>query len=204
MSLETSKAKIANYTIRKWFTQVEEVHTTETGREADGKLLHKVVIAAAVQNPFAGSFGEDLSSLIERSDELGAEFGRRLKALVGDEEIQSYGKACLVGVNGEYDHGNAMLTQFAADPLRKAIGGGKAWVPSTGRVSAAGDRVDIPLAAKDALYVRSHYDTISTSFGDAPLPNEILVIWAFATRGRLNARLGGLELKDIVGEDGLQ
>ena len=63
--------------------------------------------------------------------------------------------------------------------------------------------IDIPLAHRNALYVRSHYDTVTAQFSDAPNRDEVLVIWAFATRGRLNARLGGLKHSEVKGEDGL-
>ena len=52
--------------------------------------------------------------------------------------------------------------------------------------------------------MRSHYDTFTLAFGDAPDPDEILVIFAAATRGRLHARLGGLKATEIVGEDGMR
>jgi hypothetical protein len=62
----------------------------------------------------------------------------------------------------------------------------------------------VPLAHKDALYVRSHYDTMTVAFSDAPGPREIVVIFAVATRGRLHARLGGLKAAEIKGQDGLR
>jgi hypothetical protein len=189
--------------IRKWFLQVEETRANESGELADGEPLTKIVIAAAIHNPFAGRFEPDLRSFIEASPQLGKEFGRRLHEAVRGGVIQSYGKACLVGVDGEYEHGNALLTSPAANPVRDAIGGGKAWVPSTGKRGGPGTIIDIPLAHKDALYVRSHYDTVSASFSDAPSRDELLVIWAFATRGRLHARLGGLQASQIKGQDGL-
>ena len=68
---------------------------------------------------------------------------------------------------------------------------------------APGTTIDIPLAHKDALYVRSHYDGISLTLHDAPLPDEIAIIAAFANRGRLNHRVGGLSVNEIKGEDGL-
>lgn len=130
---------------------------------------------------------------------------RKIVAAAADDvPIQGYGKACLVGVLGEYEHGNAFLTQVFADPVRDAVGGGKAWVPSTGKVAGPGAVIDIPLAHKDALFVRSHYDTVSVSFGDAPRGDEVIVAFAFATRGRLRARLGGLAAHDITGSDGLR
>jgi hypothetical protein len=87
--------------------------------------------------------------------------------------------------------------------VRDAVGGGKAWVPSTGKRGVAGVSLDVPLAHKDALYVRSHYDSVTVSFADSPTADEVLIVWAFATRGRLHARLGGLQAADVKGEDGL-
>ena len=189
--------------IRKWFLQTEDTLATESGLGADGAPLRKIVIAAAVHNPFAGRHVQDLSSFIEPSPLLGEEFGRRIRAAAEGAAIVSYGKAVLVGTDGEYEHGNALLTNPAANPIRDALGGGKSWVPSTGKRGGPGTVIDIPLAHKDALYVRSHYDTVTALFSDAPTRDELLVIWAFATRGRLHARLGGLKAADIKGQDGL-
>lgn len=190
--------------IRKWYLQVEDTIANETGRVADGKPLRKIVIAAAIRNPHAGRFVDDLSGIVGPSKALGEEFGRRLIAAAAGEPIESYGKACIVGTAGEYEHGNAFLTTEFANPVREAVGGGKAWVPSTGKRGGPGASIDVPLAHKDALYVRSHYDTVTATFGDAPAPDEIVVICAFATRGRLHARLGGLAASAIEGRDGLR
>lgn len=196
-------SNFASYHIRKWYSFTEETLANESGQLADGEPLFKYVIAAAVHNPYAGRFSQDLSALIDDSPALGEEFGWRIRELAGDRQILSYGKACLVGANGEYEHGNAFLTNPAADPVRVALGGGKSWVPSTGKRGAPGCTIDVPLAHKDALYVRDQYDTISVSFGDGPAPDEVIIIWAFATRGRLHARLGGLKASDIKGDNGL-
>lgn len=189
--------------IRKWFLQIDDTLATENGKPADGEPVRKIVIAACVHNPFAGRHVEDLTPWIEGSVELGLEFGRRIKAAAEGVAIESYGKAILVGLDGDYEHGNALLTNPAANPIRDALGGGKSWVPSTGKRGVPGTIVDIPLAHKDALYVRSHYDTVSASFNDAPNRDEVLVCWAFATRGRLHARLGGLKASEVEGQNGL-
>lgn len=198
------EANFGPYHVRKWFTCVEDVLANESGRLAGGPAVRRIVIAAAVHNPYAGRFSEDLSDIVAKSDQLGHEFGRRAVAAADGVPIQSYGKACVVGVNGEYEHGNAFLTQLFADPVRDAVGGGRSWVPSSGKVAAAGSTIDIPLAHKDALYVRSNYDTISVGFGDSPRPDEVVVAFAFASRGRLHARLGGLTADEVRGEDGLR
>jgi hypothetical protein len=197
------EANFGPYHIRKWFTQIEDVHANETGQTSKSAPLRRIVVAAAVHNPYAGQFVEDLSGVIDPSDKLGAEFGRRVVLAADGTAIVSYGKACVVGVAGEYEHGNAFLTQVFADPVRDSIGGAKSWVPSTGKVGAAGAVIDIPLAHKDALYVRSHYDTISVTFGDAPRPDEVVIAFGFATGGRLHARLGGITAGEIRGDDGL-
>ena len=190
--------------IRKWYLQVEDTLANESGRESDGAPLRKIVVAAAIRNPHAGRFVADLSDIVDASKALGEEFGRRAIAAAEGRGIESYGKACIVGTAGEYEHGNAFLTTTFANPVRDAVGGGKAWVPSTGKRAGPGAQIDVPLAHKDALYVRSHYDTVSVTFGDAPAPDEVVVIYAFATRGRLHARLGGLTAANIEGRDGLR
>ncbi|MDZ5602832.1 amino acid synthesis family protein [Pseudomonas sp. RP23018S] len=193
----------AGYHIRKWHSFVEETLANESGQLADGEPLFKYAVAAVIHNPYAGRFSESLAELIGPSPQLGRAFGERIQALAAGRPIESYGKACLVGSQGEYEHGNAFLTNPAADPVRVALGGGKSWVPSTGKRGAPGATIDVPLAHKDALYVRSHYDTLSLTFGDGPAPDEVIIIWAFATRGRLHARLGGLAGADVQGENGL-
>jgi hypothetical protein len=190
--------------IRKWFEFREETLALESGRLGDGAPLFKLVIAAAVENPQPSQFVESFDAVIQQSAALGVEFGRRFQAALGAVQVQSYGKAALVGVNSEYEQGNAFLTTAFADPIREALGGGKAWIPSTGKRGGPGTCIDIPLAHKDALYVRSHYDTVSVTFTDAPGPDEIVIAVAVATRGRLHARLGGIKLHEIIGKDGLR
>ena len=169
------------------------------GRLDDPQPLH----AGTDPGPALGVHG-DLVEATGQDEQLGRELGRRLVALSNNEKISSYGKACIVGVEGEYEHGNALLTTAFADPVRDALGGGKAWISSTGKRGGPGTTIDVPLAHKDALYVRSHYDTMTLTLHDAPMPREIAVIFCAATRGRLHARLGGLAAKDVQGKDGLR
>lgn len=116
-------ANFATYHIRKWYSFVEETLANETGQLADGEPLFKYAIAAVIANPYAGRYSESLAELVDPSPLLGEEFGRRIQALAGAHEIVSYGKAILVGSAGEYEHGNAFLTNPAADPIRVALGG---------------------------------------------------------------------------------
>jgi len=194
-----------NYHIRKWYYQIDETLANETGILADGeKIVRKIVVAAAILNPYASKFSKDLSKIVDESSALGEMFSEKIIKYLDGDTAESYGKSCIIGSLGEYEHGNAFLTTSFANPIRDALDGGVAWVPSTGKRASVGDSIDIPLACKDALYVRSHYDTITASFPDAPSPDEIVVIVAVSTRGRLHARLGGLKFEEKVGKDGLR
>ncbi len=192
------------YEIRKWCEFFEETHYNESGKKADGEPIRKFAIGAVIKNPYANKFSKNLDLLINPSYNLGKALGKRLLKCSKGFPIFGYGKSCIVGTEGEYEHGNACLTTVFADPIRECIGGAKSWIPSTGKVGFPGAQIDIPLAHKDAIYVRSYYDTFTISVNDSPKPNEILILFAASTRGRLHARLGGLNEKDIIGEDGLK
>jgi hypothetical protein len=175
--------------IRKVFTFVEEVRS-EGGRP-DGPALVKAATAVVFRNPYAGrEWSEDLSEIERPSAELGTLIGERCLAAVGGT-VESHGKAVLIGTGGEQEHGNAAKTTTFGNPFREAFGGGRAWLPSTTKRCAPGASVDVPLCFKDEIWVRSHYDTITVAIADAPAPDEIVLIGAVASRGRLNARLGG-------------
>ncbi len=177
--------------VRKTWLVVEETRAC-AGRADAGPPLRKVAACAVIANPFAGrGFVEDLSALVEGSRDLGTVLGAMAcDALRG--AVESYGKAAIVGTAGEQEHANACLTSAFGDAFRDAIGGGKAWISSATKVGGVGASIDVPLAFKDELWVRSHYDAIEVRVPDAPAPEEIVVIAAIANRGRLNARLGGM------------
>ncbi len=167
--------------------------------------LRRVATVAVVGNPYAGGYAEDLSEAIEASAEVGRILAKLAVELMGPYHIESYGKGGVVGLNGELEHANAMLTTVFAAPLREAVGGAAAWIPSFTKLAAPGSAIDVPLAHKDALYVRSHYDGVSITLpSDAPAADEVALIVCLANRGRLNARVGGLAAKEIVGKDGLR
>ena len=165
--------------------------------------LRKVAVVAVIDNPFAGKFAKDLSPLTKASEEIGRAINTMAIALLAPHKPQSYGKAAVIGINGEQEHGVAMLTTVFGNVMREAAGGGKAWISSLTKRAAPGATIDIPLAHKDALYVRSHYDGITVTLHDAPLPDELAIICAFANRGRPHHRVGGLAAGDIKGADGL-
>lgn len=187
--------------IKRILTFFDEIR--EAGGRAAEPVLRKSAAVAIVQNPFAGQYVEDLSLLTKESEAVGREICAIAVAMLSPHTPVSYGKAAIIGLAGEQEHGNAMLTTVFGNVMREAAGGGIAWISSFTKRAAPGATIDIPLAHKDALYVRSHYDGISITLPDGPAPDEIAVICAYATRGRVNARVGGLAAADIKGQDGL-
>lgn len=193
--------------VRGMRTQITEERVGE-GVTADVPL-RKVVAAAVITNPFAGTGApvrtvvEDLSEAVEWSVGLGTTLAGMAADALG-EPVTSYGKGGIAGVFGSQEHVVAFVTTPFGNAVRDRVGGGAAWISSASVVGAAGTPLTLPLAHKDALYVRDHYDAVTLYPGDAPLPDEIVVAVAVANRGRLNARLGGLSATEIEGIDGLR
>ncbi len=188
--------------VRKIMSFVETVFS-EAKKTAE-RPLRKVAIAAVVKNPYAGSYSDDLSTLIDSSGELGTRITMLAIEALGDDAPQSYGKGAVVGTAGEQEHGVACLTTVYGNAMREAVGGGKAWVSSLTKRAAPGAQIDIPLAHKDALFVRSHYDGMSITLHDAPLEDEIVIICCLSNGPRLNERVGGPSAGSIIGDDGLR
>jgi len=169
----------------------------EAGGKRSDVPLRRAAVIAVVNNPCAGRYEADLTAMIAASAKLGETMAERLVSGFGPTKVQSYGKAAVVGVAGEQEHANALISTTFAEPFRAAIGGGRAWISSVTKVAAIGALVDVPMNHKDEVYVRSHYDTMSVGLADAPGPNEIAVIFAVADGGRLNARVGGLTHEEV-------
>lgn len=190
--------------IRKIVVTVEETHR-EIGLSIDPPT-RKAVASAIIENPFAGSYVEDLTPLMEIGAELGGLLGARCVKALGIEpsQAESYGKSAMVGENGELEHAAALLHPKMGAPLRAEVEKGAALVPSSKKMGSPGQVLDVPLGHKDAAYVRSHFDGIEVRVNDAPRANEILVAIAVTDSGRPLPRVGGLTADNAVGEDGLR
>lgn len=188
--------------IRKIVTNVEEIRY-EGFKELE-KPIRKCSVAAVIQNPFAGEYVEDLSELSEYGEYLGEYLTKIAVKTLGDVPVHSYGKGAIIGLNGELEHGGAILHPKLGKPMREVIGGGKAIIPSAKKVGPAGAGLDVPLHYKNAAFVRTHYDAMEVRIPDAPKVNEIVVALVFTDGGRPHARIGGLQLSEIKGEDGLR
>jgi len=190
--------------IRKIVTVVEE--TRIEGGKPVTPPTRRAAAVAVVRNPHAGKYVENLDDLIAVGEELGRLLGERAVAALGipGDKVESYGKAALVGADGELEHAAAILHPKLGAPLRKVLGKGAALIPSSKKRGAPGAPLDIPLGHKDAAFVRSHFDGMEVHVSDAPRANEIMVAVAVTDSGRPHPRVGGLEVSEIKGDDGLR
>src|SRR3990167_2027589 len=187
--------------IRKLVTIVEEI-LADGGRPAK-RPIRKAAAVAVIENPFAGRFVEDLAPLIDAGEELGALLARKATEALGGP-AESYGKAAIVGERGELEHAAALLHPKLGAPLRAAVGGGQAIIPSAKKLGGPGTAIDVPLHFKDAVFVRSHYDAMEVRVHDAPRANEIVLAIAVTAGGRPHPRVGGLTKDEARKEDGLR
>ena len=190
--------------IRKLVIQVDETRK-EMGQDVTPPTRRAVAIAV-IENPYAGRYSENLDELIAIGEELGALLGQKAVKALGIEsgQAQSYGKAAIVGERGELEHAAAILHPKLGAPLRVAVEKGAALVPSAKKQGTLGTAIDVPLGHKDAAFVRSHFDAIEARVADAPRANEIVVAVAVTDSGRPLPRIGGLQVSEIKGEDGLR
>ncbi len=161
---------------------------SELGKVAARPVV-RVAALAVIANPYAGRYVEDLSELFEAGRALGEQLMPDLVRLLANPAI-SYGKAAIVGTGGEFEHGAACIHPMLGKPMRAAIGGGKAVIPSNVKVAPAGTSLDVPLGHKDDPWSFDHFDTLTVSVPDAPRADEIVVILALADGGRLLPRCG--------------
>jgi hypothetical protein len=190
--------------IRKLVVILDET-LEELGRPVQPPI-RRAVACAVIGNPFAGRWVEDLEALIAQGETLGGLLAERAIAALGipGPAVQSFGKAAIVGEAGELEHAAALLHPRMGAPVRAALGGGPALIPSAKKCGGPGTPIDVPLGHKDAAFVRSHFDAMEARVPDAPRAAEILVCLALATGGRPLPRIGGLTADAIEGRDGLR
>lgn len=184
------------FTVRKFLTVVEQIHH-DLGPSPEQPVL-KGAVAAVITNPYVGQWVEDLSPVFDDFKALGERMGAMLIAQMGGDAsvIDGYGKGIIVGSAGEIEHG-AMWHIPGGAGMRASLGKGTAIVPSTKKVAGIGSRLDVPITHLEWSYVGSHYDAIEVGVPDGPKPDEMVVILAMATGGRVHARLaGGFTLAD--------
>ncbi|MEM6887102.1 MAG: amino acid synthesis family protein [Pseudomonadota bacterium] len=190
------------FSVRKMKLTVEEVHHDGGPKpEAPRKIG---AILACCANPLAGRYESDLQPLMEDLKPLGAEMSERLIAALGGKDVvDGYGKGAIVGENGELEHG-ALWHVPGGYAMRRLLSESRAIVPSCMKRGGVGTRLDVPLGHINAAYVRSRFDGIEVGLTDCPKADEIVFALAMSSGGRVHSRMGGLEVWEVEGKDGLR
>ncbi len=175
--------------IRKLWTGVEDV-LLEGGRPV--KRPYRVAAAAAVvTNPLAGAWHESLDALVdEYCDQLGELLAMRVVDALGDDPIEAYGKAAIVGTAGEVEHGSAIIHNLRfGNAFRTRVGDATTLLPAVEKRALPGAVFDVPLKHVADPSMRSHHQTIELRIADAPQAGEIVIALVGAISGRPQERL---------------
>jgi len=181
---------MASIKIRKIVTIVEETRS-EIGKKVDPPTRQCAAVAV-IANPYAGCYSRDLADLEMAGKELGEILGRRAMAALGvtAEEVHSFGKAAIVGENGEKEHAAACMHPTMGKPLRALVGPAPSIIPSAKKIGGPGTTIDCPLHHKEDIWTFSHFDAMEVSLPDAPRGDEIVVIITITDSGRPLHRVG--------------
>jgi hypothetical protein len=185
--------------IRKRLLTVETVH--HEGGPPAAVPLRMAASITVLRNPYAGRHEPDLLPFMAELRALGRDMAEQLAVVLGKDRVEAYGKAAIVGVNGELEHG-AVWHEAGGWAMRAALREPKAIVPAAKAVANAGYRLMVPLHYIHAAYVRSHFNAMEVGVQDGPRPDEILFALVMADGGRVHARLGGLTKEQVKVHDG--
>lgn len=195
------------FNIRKICTYVEETRI-EGGKVGD-KPVTMAAVAAVIENPWHGKgFVENLRpEITEHCSDLGALIVDKLAGVMGGAaNIEAYGKAAVVGMEGEIEHASAVIhTLRFGNHYREAVDA-KSYLSFTNKRGAGGTSIQVPMMHKDDEGLRSHYVTLEMKIEDAPAANEIVVVLGASDGGRVHPRIGNryIDLEEIAKEKAAQ
>jgi len=175
--------------VRKIVTLVEEIHL-EGGRPV-APAARIAVVAAVVRNPWAGQgFVDDLGPGIDaNASDLGELLAPQVLDALG-APAEAFGKAAIVGLDGEIEHGSAIIHNLRFGNRVRDPVDGTSLLPAAEKRGAAGAPIDIAIKHKHDHSVRSHHQTFEVRIADAPRADEIVIWVALAASGRPLSRLG--------------
>nr|WP_170427938.1 amino acid synthesis family protein [Ruegeria arenilitoris] len=193
------KGALVEPNIRKIVTYDEEV-LVEGFRKAE-RPWRMFAVAAVVSNPWAGRYVEDLRpEILSFAPILGEELTSRMIALAGSgDAIEAYGKAAVVGLDGEVEHASGLIhTLHFGNHFRQAVAA-KSYLSFTNTRGPANAPIMVPLMDKNDAGRRSHYLTLQFAIPDAPRADEVVIVLGGATSGRPHHRIGDRyqDLKDL-------
>ena len=177
------------------------VVTQEVFSEGGRALSHpckRVAACGVLRNPHAGAPPlDDFAGLVELSVEAGTVLTERALAALAPLAPRGYGKAALVGIAGDLEHGASMIHVRLGLAMRRGAGGGPALIPGNAKVGGPGTAIDVVIGGLEDSWDYDAMDTMTVSLADAPKPDEILLVVAFLGGTRPNARVAGAARAEV-------
>ncbi len=194
-----SKPEMQKLQIRKIVSFEEE--TLIEGHKTADTPLRLFAVAAVITNPWAGRYVEDLKPEIQAfGPVLGKLLTNKITTLAGGaDKIQAYGKAAVVGLNGEIEHASGLIHTLRFGNFYREALSASSYLSFTNIRGGANSPIMVPLMDKDDVGRRSHYLTIQFAIPDAPRDDEVVIVLGGATGGRPHHRIGDRyqDLKDL-------
>jgi hypothetical protein len=186
--------------IRKFATVVDDVLTE--GGVLVSPPARTLFVGAVIRNPWHGhGYVDDLVPGIDAvAPELSRPLVPRILEALGSP-VEAYGKAVVVGLDGEVEHGSALIHTLKFGNVFRDATAGTTLLPAVEKCSTAGASFDIPLKHITDATTRSHHQAFEVRIADAPMPDEIIVGLAAASRGRPASRLPSFESESAPRED---
>jgi len=172
---------------------IERETRVEAGQRVDPPA-RQVAACAVLRNPYAGQGAatpEQLDALAELSVTVGTELTARALARFDQANPPvAYSKGVIVGMDGDREHGAAMIHMRIGLAMRRGLGAGPALIPGTKKQAPPGAAIDLIFGGAADGWNYDAMDGMEVSVPGAPAADEILLIVAFATN-RPNARIAG-------------
>jgi len=177
----------ANPILIRKIVYLQEENLWEGGQSLN-KEIHKIAGIAVLKNPCLGQNQDSLYLLSDAAPVIGQKLMQHMTSLL-EGDVVAYGKAAIVGTNGKLEHAAALIHPTLGKPIRDAIGGGEALIPSNIKMGNLGIAIDVPTGHKDDAWSFAEIDTMTLSIADAPYPDEICMFIVLTTGGRPNAKI---------------
>ena len=177
--------------LRKFLKFVDKTFI-EGGKKAKDPVL-LVSVAAVIENPWVGKgFVENLKpEILNLAPKIGDILVPELIKEIGSgDKVLAYGKAAMVGLNGEIEHASAFIhTLRFGNKFRDAVDG-TSYLSFTNTRGPAGSKISIPMMHKTDAGLRPYYLTHEFTIHDAPFDDEIVIAIGGSPSGRAHARTG--------------
>lgn len=179
-------------------TVITQEVLSEGGRSLSSPCK-RVAACGVLANPQAGRPAiDDFSELVDLSVAAGEVLTARALAALAPLAPRGYGKAALVGMAGDLEHGASMIHVRLGLAMRQGAGGGPALIPGNAKRGGLGSPIDVIFGGLEDAWDYDAMDGMTVSIPDAPLPDEILLVVAFLGGTRPNARLAGASPKAVA------